>query len=190
MPTAERDLAILSAVSIDFVQACEAIAEDDWTRGTPCAEWNLAQLIDHVTGGNWFTSHLLDGERADEALAEARSSFAGGHASKADAISAMEEMTTSFNGPGALTRSIDHVVGPLTGHQALRLRLQDLIIHTWDIKQTIDPPASLPPSFVEWGHEELRRSDSLTAKHFGAVRIDSEVESENGEARYLAAFGR
>ena len=44
--------------------------------------------------------------------------------------------------------------------------LHDLIVHSWDIDHTLDPPASIPTDLVRWGLDELADNDSLTRKHF------------------------
>ena len=86
-------------------------------------------------------------------------------------------------------RTYQHAAGELTGREVLRLRLQDLIVHTWDIGQSVAPPAALADELVQWGLAELADPDSLTVQHF-AVMVPGDDAASPVQTRYLAAFGR
>ncbi len=62
-PSRATDLDILVRASDVFERLCASL-DDRWDLPTPCSEWNLGQLVDHVTGGNWFTIEILNGEPA------------------------------------------------------------------------------------------------------------------------------
>lgn len=191
MPTStDPDLDALTLVADELVSAYRSIQDRHWTRATPCPDWSLADLVDHVTGGNRFTVRILGGEDATSALARTRDSFAAGHAGCDGSISAIEELVAAFREPAALHRPVDHVAGELSGRQVLRLRLQDLIVHAWDISETIDPPASIPAQLVRWGLDELDDSESLVADHFGLTPSTLDAPTSPDQARYLAVFGR
>lgn len=156
---------------------------------TPCADWNLDALIDHVTGGNWFTIEILGGESADVALTMTMERFTRGSASWEAASSAVAAQLASFSRRGVLDMTHDHVVGELTGRQILRLRLHDLIIHSWDIDATVGAVATVAPELSAWGLAELSDPDSLTAEHFG-LTITETHPGVGAEATYLQLMGR
>lgn len=186
----DPDLDALSLLDSHLVAALGATGDHQLGRPTPCADWDLAALIDHVTGGNWFTVLILDGHRADEALAEVMAQFEGGSASLQQATSSVHDQSTAFRRSGALERTWQHVAGDLSGRQILRLRLHDLIVHTWDIEQTLDPPATLPEALIRWGLAELSDATSLTAEHFGLVPDLGSQDTGDPAAAYLGSFGR
>jgi uncharacterized protein (TIGR03086 family) len=140
----DPDLDALTSLSAHLSAALAAIEDHQLTLATPCSDWDLAALVDHVTGGNWFTAEMFGGQTADKAMTNTLEQFGGGTASIAEATSSVNEQAAAFSEPGVLDQTWRHVAGDLTGRQILRLRIHDLIVHTWDIKQTLDPPSALP----------------------------------------------
>jgi hypothetical protein len=67
----------------------------------------------------------------------------------------------------------------------LRARLHDLIVHGWDLGESLRPPAGIDDDLVAWAVAELAADGSLTAQHFG---IDTAAITD--DASLLRAFGR
>jgi len=186
----DPDLEALSFMSAHLDAALGTVADGQLSWSTPCSDWDLAALIDHVTGGNWFTAKILEGRAAEAALAEVRAQFGEGSASLKAASTSVRDQAMAFERPGVLEGTWHHVAGDLTGRQILRLRLHDLIIHTWDVQQTIDPPASLPRALARWGLTELSDPDSLAAEHFRVAPSFSDTGAANRVTTYLSTFDR
>ena len=184
------DLAALEKLSNGLVTALAAIEEHQWKMATPCADWDLAALVDHVTGGNWFTIKISDGRSASDATAEIMEQFGGTSVSRTRAVASVGEQLSAFRQIGMLDRTHHHVAGELTGRQILRLRIHDLIVHLWDIDQTLAPPATISLDLVRWGLNELADEASQTAKHLQAAGTVKLAETEDAMAAYLQCFGR
>ena len=184
------DLAALTSTTDQLSTALDSIEDHHWSLATPCTDWDVAALVDHVTGGNWFTIRILAGNSADEAMADTMKQFGGNGVTREEAVSSVNDQLIAFSQPGVLDRHWNHVAGDLTGAQVLRLRLHDLIIHTWDIEQTLDPPAALPSALVRWGLGELADDESLTSKHFELASTPGPDASRDPGAVYLSSFGR
>jgi len=184
------DLAPLQNLSGRLCATVLGIEDRHRTMATPCAGWDLSALVDHVTGGNWFTIRILNGWSTDDAMNETMKLFEGTGATSEQAVSSVAEQLTAFGQVGVLDRIHHHVAGDLTGREVLRLRLHDLIVHTWDLDQTLAPPASIPPDLVRWGLSELAGDDSLAARHFDLATASTTEVSEPAEAAYLHRFGR
>ncbi len=182
------DLALLARVSSDFELLCTSIRDPQWSLPTPCAEWNLEQLVDHVIGGNRFTIRILAGESADAAMAETVRSFDERHETPAAALESINEQLLAFDEAGVLDGTFHHVAGELTGREVLRIRLHELIIHSWDIAQALDPRAFIRDEFVAWSFGEICKPESNTAELFA---LDTgALEGERSERALLAAFRR
>ena len=188
--THETDLEALTTATGHLVAALSSIEHDQWQSFTPCEDWDLATLVDHVTGGNWFTLRILAGEPADAALTHTMSRFAGRSATAEQAVSSSEDQLAAFRRPGVLDRTWSHVAGDLTGSQVLRLRLHDVIVHTWDIEQSLDHTTAPREELVSWGLAELDHSGSLTAQHFRLEQVSPPSTTADGAAVYLSHFGR
>ena len=186
----DADRSAFASATTHLLVALGSIRDDQWDLPTPCHEWDLAALVDHVTGGNWFTARILDGQKSEEVLRLTMARFADGSASRREAIESAEEQLAAVEQAGVLDESWDHVAGVLSGRQILRLRLHDLIVHTWDINQSVSPPGSIPQDLIDWGINEMSNGGSLTAQHFQIVD-EPETQTPGGSAiTYLAAFGR
>ena len=85
-----------------------AVRPDQWGLPTPCEQWTVKDLADHVLGGNRFSLPLLTGGSAAEAIGVARSGdFSGDPVeSYRQSVAAQHE---AFAAPGALPRP-GHVV--------------------------------------------------------------------------------
>ena len=56
------DLATLHARTVaEFVARVEAVPEDAWDSATPCTEWDVRALVNHVVGEDRWTPPLLEG---------------------------------------------------------------------------------------------------------------------------------
>lgn len=179
-----NDLDMLQHSYDTLAEAMTFVEPDALSSATPCDDWSVSDLLDHVTGGNRFTVNILSGMAADEALDRARWSFGDDHDPVAAVDSSSHRQLDAFGRHGALDGTYHHVVGDLRGDQVLRLRLHDVAIHTWDLLQAVHPNA-LDPVYVRWAIEELSQPDSLTAKH-----IATAVVHPTNSHELLRAFGR
>lgn len=185
----ETALAVLSLVARGLTELFGSVQEVDWHRLTPCTEWTLHDLTEHVTGGNRFTIRILAGDTSDEALAVATRSFDDDDDTRSSLVTSTLELEDSFLAPGVLDRRCDHVTEDLSGHEVLRLRLHDLIIHTWDAAQVLrGTPFELRPELVRWALTDIA-DDPLAELHFG---VDPPMAGDGGsdQTTLLAAFGR
>lgn len=190
MDSDPTDLEALARVNRAFVDACMAIQDRQWNLPTPCSDWTLRQLVDHVIGGNRFTILILGGASGQDALAAAVASFdREDNAISSAAISASEQLK-AFRSPGVLDAACHHLDAVLTGREILRIRIHELIVHTWDILETIGPPALIHPESINWAIGELDRPDSLTIERFGLTPLAAPLDRQTGQEALLAAFGR
>lgn len=184
------DVPALHMVTRTLVESVTSVEIDQWTLATPCSDWDVRALVDHLTGGNWFTVAILAGARAEDAMAATVERFGGGSATSEAAVQALEDQVAAFLRPEALDRTWHHVVGDLSGRQILRLRLHDLIVHSWDIEEALHPGATLPGDLVRWGLDELVHDESSTARHFDLVAVPGPRSPDDEATTYLEIFGR
>lgn len=181
-------LAVLARVSSDFDDLCRSIGDQQWSISTPCAEWNLGTLVEHVVGGNRFTVLILDGATAEQAMTETVRSFETLQDQRAAARESIGTQLRAFDEPDVLDRICHHLAGELTGREVLRIRLHELIIHTWDMAEALNPPASIRDEYVAWSFAEIADPDSNTVEIF-ALDTEALVDGST-EHSLLAAFGR
>ena len=49
------------------------VKPDQWDLPTPCTEWNVRQLVDHLVSGQQLFARVLRGEPFEQAVADLRS---------------------------------------------------------------------------------------------------------------------
>jgi len=121
------------------------IQADQWSAPTPCAEWTVRQVVNHLIGMNRVFTALLTGQPppprppADHVEEDPL----GAYRESAAALLA------AFGRPGVLERTYRGPLGTATGAERLQIRLYDLLAHGWDLAQATGQPAGLPEDLAE-----------------------------------------
>lgn len=135
--------------SSDFERRLRKAGPDQWGLPTPCAEWDVRLLVNHMVRGNLNYAALAHGGSAAE-FARMRSVDALGD----DPVGAFErsvrECADAYRAPGVLEGVLDFPLGPAAGKQALAVRTADAVIHTWDLARALGTDEMLDPGLVEW----------------------------------------
>jgi uncharacterized protein (TIGR03086 family) len=126
----------------------------DWTAPTPCTEWDVRALVNHMVRGNLNYALLAGGGTAAEFL-RLRDADALG----TDPVGAFAESVLAcadaFTRPGALDRVLDYPLGRIPGARALAVRTADSVIHTWDLARAIGADDTLDGDLVAWVDDRL-----------------------------------
>lgn len=136
-----EELARASAVVGTLV---DHVATDRWTAPTPCTEWSVRDVVDHLVGLNLvFVSMLEDGPMPARGADRLGSDPAGAYHRSAAALQAAAAR------PGVLDRSQATPLGVATGAERLRWRIVDLLAHGWDLTQATGVVAEMPDDLVK-----------------------------------------
>ncbi len=122
--------------SAGFERRVRAVRSAQWSWSTPCSEWDVRQLVNHVTRGNLNYVGLLDSATAADFL-RARDADALGTDPVGAYVRSVRRCAEAFASPGALRRVLDYPLGRVTGDQALAVRTVDTAVHTWDLARAI-----------------------------------------------------
>lgn len=142
------------AASAEFERKLRAVRSEQWSWPTPCAEWNVRQLVNHMTRGNLNYVSLLHGGGAADYLRLREADALGTDPVGAYALS-VRECAQAFGETGALQRVLDYPLGPVSGQQALAVRVTDSAVHTWDLARAVNVDDTLDGSLVAWIEEHL-----------------------------------
>lgn len=149
---------------------------------TPCSEWAMRDLFDHlITGGTTFAALV----RGDEPPVPAKPTD---DAMAAAASAAVADVDAAFRQPGAMERIVPTPFGDLPGEVFARLLAFDLLMHTWDLARTTDQDVPVPDEVVLDVDAFARQA--LTADLRGPGTFGPEVEAPAGASPIdrLAAF--
>jgi uncharacterized protein (TIGR03086 family) len=121
-----------------FAQVLANVTSDQLSLSTPCREWDVKALIDHVIAGNQRVV-----ERAGGQVLPLPEDVVAAH--RASAKAAQE----TFAEPEALTRIYQLPIGELPGTAFIGLRTTDLLVHAWDLATATGRPTALEPELSE-----------------------------------------
>ena len=132
--------------SLDSVGVLVAsVGPDQWSASTPCVDWDVRRLVQHLTGMNLVFAALLLGEAPPPRPTQ-------DHV-EADPVGAYRKsaaaLQDAFARPGVLARLYEGPLGSATGMERLQIRMYDLLAHGWDLAQAIRLPADLPEDVAE-----------------------------------------
>src|SRR5215207_3171848 len=155
---ADQFIQVLRAGHDDFGAQVAKLRAEDLTRGSGASEWTVAQVLSHLGSGAEINLAILDG-------ALAGTGAPGGDFNKAtwarwDAMSsgeqaagflpAAEKLVQRYEGLDEQQRQdlrIDFgfLPEPVDVATAVRMRLSEFTLHSWDVRVAFDPAAALPP---------------------------------------------
>ncbi len=160
-------LDLLARARAQFETRLGAVSRAHHELGTPCSEWNVRALIEHVVRGDQMAVAILRGGSREEGFAamlgDMDDDLGAAFASAADALAA------EFATPGALERVVHHPGGDVPGMQLLRFRVGDYTYHAWDLARATGQDETLDPVVVEavWSAMQGRHERMLASGMFG-----------------------
>jgi uncharacterized protein (TIGR03086 family) len=132
-----------------FGRVLGAVRAEQWCWPTPCAEWNVRQLVNHMTRGNLNFALLAEGGGRADFLRLREADSLGGEP-KISYGKSVRECVAAFAGPGVLDLILDYPLGKMTARQALAVRTTDSVIHTWDLARAVGGDETLDADLVAW----------------------------------------
>jgi len=184
------DIATLHRQALDATAVFVArVRPDQWDASTPCSDWDVRALLNHIVAGNWWASELAAGATIEAVGDRFDGDVLGDDATDAYRRSAAAA-AAAFEAPGALEAPCAVSYGPVPGAVYAGHRFIDVLVHGWDLAvatgqdATIDPVlASACWDVVEPQAELLRGS--------GMFADGPTVRAADDDAyRLLAALGR
>lgn len=136
-------------VNDDFARQLRLVGPNDWVRPTPCSEWDVRALVNHVVGGNVRHQLLLRGAPTEQVEATRFVDHLGPDP-LASFIAKADGVLACFHADGALERIAHHVAGDRTGGELLSMRILDTAIHGWDLGRAIGADETLDEHVVEF----------------------------------------
>lgn len=137
------------------------IAPDQLDRPTPCEDFTVRGVLEHMIGGATQFAAAYRGEAAGEP--DVTDPVAGTGA-------ALGELVSAMTAPGALDRTVATPFGDLPGDVFARVVVLDGLVHGWDLAtatgQPYEPDAELVAAVDEFARNML---EPLRGDAFGAA---------------------
>jgi uncharacterized protein (TIGR03086 family) len=138
MSTEPLETAIASTRSV-----LAGVSKSQLEDSTPCAKWNVADLINHIVGGQFFFASSLSGEVSDE---EAPNFSDGDYLATFDVGSKL--CLEAFQGEGVMDRVVTLPFGDLPGSSFVGIAANDTFTHGWDLAKATGQGTDLSPELA------------------------------------------
>lgn len=133
------------------------IRDDQWHAPTPCTEWDVRMLVNHLVSENRWTAPLLAGRTIEEVGDRFDGDLLGDDPKRAWA-EAREEAVRAVAEPGAMDRVTHLSYGDTPARAYVFELFTDLLIHGWDLARAIGANERMDPDLVEICYERARGS--------------------------------
>ena len=188
-----NDIAALHRSALDSTRRFVAgVGADQWKLQSPCAGWNVGELVNHIVAGNLWAAELANGRTIDEVGTTLDGDQLGADPAAAYDRSA-EAAARAFEAPGALDAPCAVSYGPVPGSIYAGHRFIDVLIHGWDVAKATGQNADLDPQLVAACWDVVRPQLALlqASGAFGeAGGVSAGDASGDDQASLLAALGR
>ena len=171
-----------------WVSRVAAIGADQWDHATPCSQWSVRDLVNHVVGEELWTEPLLRGQTIEEV----GDRFAGD-------VLASDPLTAARDAAAAAVAVVDAIVpaggtvhlsfGETDMGEYVRKLSADHLIHGWDLAVATGGDSAMEPDLVSEvaGWFEAREGMYRGA---GVVGPRGAGNDQDPQADLLAGFGR
>lgn len=173
----------------EFDQRVRAVRPDQWDNPTPCTEWTVRDLVNHLTSEQLWAPLLLDGATLDEVGDRFDGDVLG-----SDPAAAWTEASAgaraAWERPGATTGEVHVTGGTIPAEDYGWQMTMDLAVHAWDLARGIGADEELDPRLVEAVHTVFApQADSFQG--LGIFAPPQPVgDDADRQTRLLALLGR
>lgn len=179
----------LHALAVEtFRSLVQSVPAESWSAPTPCSDWDVRALVNHVAGEEMWTVPLLAGRT----IAEVGDSFDGdvlGGEPTVAVDSAAKAAVAAFDEPGAAERTVHLSFGDTPASEYAMQLIADHVVHGWDLASAIGGNTQIDDRFLAvltgWfgEREDLYRGAGIIADR-------PAVDAGSAQDQLLVAFGR
>jgi uncharacterized protein (TIGR03086 family) len=163
-------------------QLIAGVRRDQLAAPTPCREWDVAALINHMAGGNLRFVAMVTGEPGPDR---------GPDVTGADPLAAfrgsMARLNEAFSREGFLGQTYPSPFGEVPGAALAAMRATELTVHCWDLAAATGQSRDLDPGLVAFAEQSVR-SRPLPRGEDAAFGPEQPAPEGAGPADRLAAF--
>lgn len=187
----DSELAQLHRQALTFTRKVIAgIKSDQWHLSTPCTEWDVRELTDHVVAENWWAAELASG-----ATIAAVGDRLDGDVLGTDPLRAYDDSAAVaakvFERSGAMSAPCAVSYGPVPGAVYCGHRFIDVFIHGWDLAKATGQSTDLDPALVAACLEVVKpQAEMFAASGMFGDRAPSPVAGTDPQRELLTMLGR
>lgn len=170
-------------VAEGFTRTLAVVTDAQWGLPTPCEDWNVRDLVDHVVATHGRVYAML-GPGADEVDTADESPRAAWEGARGRMLAALSDPELAQRPVRA--RNGEQPFAALVGG----LLTFDTLCHTWDLSRAIGADETLDPAAVAYAHEQLGPlSDALRVPGGFGPAVEPAADADP-QTRFLNFVGR
>ena len=175
----------------EFDRRVRSISDDQWDNATPCTEWSVRDLVNHVVYEDLWAPGLLAGKTIEEI--GGMDAFGGdrlGEEPKKAWTEAANEARNAVHRDGAMEITTHLSFGDVPGSVYTAQLLSDHVIHAWDLARGIEGDEELDQELVEYVYGEMlphAASLSQSGAYAGRVEVPDDADVQT---KLLGLVGR
>jgi uncharacterized protein (TIGR03086 family) len=173
----------------EFDRYVKAIERDQWGNATPCTEWSVRDLVNHIVNEDKWTVPLMEGSTIEAVGDRFDGDLLGDDPHRAWEV-AKKEASNAVQSEGALERTVNVSWGQISGAEYISQLFNDHVIHAWDLARGIGADDALDTELVEILYAEAKPREKEFESYgvFGKpVDVPDDAETQT---KLLALFGR
>jgi uncharacterized protein (TIGR03086 family) len=145
---------------------------------TPCDEWNVRQVLEHIIGGNRRITGDLPAVGEDVIGDDLSAAYAG---SAAGSLAA-------FSADGAMDRQFMLSIGEVLGSFAVLARSTDQLAHAWDLAKATGASTDLSPVLYTTALDVLQERFAVRGRNYKSYAEEKVPPDDATAADRFAAF--
>ncbi|MEU5211118.1 TIGR03086 family metal-binding protein [Streptomyces sp. NPDC020742] len=173
-----------------FGSRVHAVRDDQWAGPTPCTEWTVRDLVNHLTAEQLWVPRLV---RDGATIGEVGGDFDGDVLGD-DPVAAWDRAAVAavaaFSERGALGRSVQLSYGSRPADAYCTQMTADAVVHTWDLSRAIGADERLPGHLARAALQEVEPyAPGLSASGLFAPAVEPPADAD-APTRLLCLLGR
>ena len=170
-----------------FGNAVRDVADHEWDLPTPSTEWNVKEVVAHVVLGEAHLQSVLSGDTT-ATQTEFSVELLGSSPLAAWRGTALRAIEVARE-PGVADKIFELDMGTLPGRQLLGYRINDNVVHAWDVRVAVGRPEPIDERFADWLLDFWQpvAAQISDTEFFGAP---TQPASGSASDRLLALLGR
>ncbi|MFC6084441.1 TIGR03086 family metal-binding protein [Sphaerisporangium aureirubrum] len=185
----DRDLELHAVGMDEFGLRVGMVREDQWDAPTPCEDWTVRDLVNHLVVEQLWVPPLLGGATVDEVGGR----FDGDHLGD-DPVDAWNraaaDAQAAFAAPGVLEREVRLSYGTVPCRTYCREMTADLAVHAWDLARALGVDERVDPRLMAAAYDHLApMAGELTGTGLFAAPVPVPDDAD-AQTRTLALTGR
>lgn len=183
------DLDTLYRASVEgWSSKVSTITDEHWDLPTPCSDWTVRDLVNHVAGEDLWTPPLVAGQTIEQVGDQFDGDVLGDDpigSARSAAAAAISATTAALPAAGIVHLSF----GDFPVSEYAWQLVADHLVHSWDLAAAIGAPRELDPAAIT---DLAAWFDNWEEGFRGAGAIGPRVPAPDGgaQAELLARFGR